>query len=225
MSQYNEVLAIFVKTPELSPVKTRLASSIGQAQALKFYEMSLLATAAVARAAQDKIPTLDVVWAVAEPQALSAPRWSAFKTVSQGEGGLGERLSHVYDQLKSKYEYISFIGADSPHILPTQLVHALNLTKQKASPSQFVIGETDDGGFYYFGSSQNLKRSVWLGIEYSSEKTAAQLIERVQEMGPVKKIQTAFDIDTFEDLSRLAHQSVDLPEQQTVVDWARSLKN
>ncbi len=34
-------IAIFVKTPGVSPLKTRLAASLGQEKALHFYKLSL----------------------------------------------------------------------------------------------------------------------------------------------------------------------------------------
>jgi glycosyltransferase A (GT-A) superfamily protein (DUF2064 family) len=44
-------LAVFVKTPGLSPIKTRLAASVGEQKALEFYRRSLRVTEAVVHAA------------------------------------------------------------------------------------------------------------------------------------------------------------------------------
>lgn len=82
----NGVLAIFVKTPELSQVKTRLAAGIGQEGALLFYNRALEVTAALARQVKTELVDLDVVWAVAEEQGLKSDRWKEFATVFQGEG-------------------------------------------------------------------------------------------------------------------------------------------
>jgi glycosyltransferase A (GT-A) superfamily protein (DUF2064 family) len=48
-------LAIFVKTPGLSPVKTRLAEGIGQARAEAFYRLAVDAVAEVALATEPKL--------------------------------------------------------------------------------------------------------------------------------------------------------------------------
>ena len=52
-------LAIFVKTPSLSPVKTRLAQSIGEDKAIAFYMLCLEAIKETAKQID-----ADVVWAV-----------------------------------------------------------------------------------------------------------------------------------------------------------------
>ena len=217
------VLAIFVKTPEFSPVKTRLAAAIGKKAAIQFYDLSLRAVEAIIFEVRRQMPEVDVVWAVAESEALGMDRWNTFKNVSQGSGGLGERLSYVYDQLKAQYQYVSFIGADSPHILPKDLIQALSFTKLGIAKKEFVIGETDDGGFYFFGGSQNIGREVWLNVEYSSDKTASQLKDRLSAYGSTKKIPTTFDVDVVEDLRRLSDQMVELPEQKALIKWARSV--
>ncbi len=65
-------LAIFVKTPGYSPVKTRLAASIGQRRAEQFHRLAAAAVAAVAKAA---MPAVTPYWAIAERDALHDPLW------------------------------------------------------------------------------------------------------------------------------------------------------
>ena len=65
-------LAIFVKTPELSAVKTRLAAEIGREEAIAFYRSCVGAIEAVAAEASRRSP-LDVYWAVAEEPASHEP--------------------------------------------------------------------------------------------------------------------------------------------------------
>ena len=48
-------VAIFVKTPGLSPLKTRLAKGIGSALATEFHRRAAAAVSAVARAAGSDI--------------------------------------------------------------------------------------------------------------------------------------------------------------------------
>lgn len=218
------VLAIFVKSPEFSPVKTRLAASIGQEKAVHFYELALSATAAVAREARRHLTDLDVVWAVAEKESLSLPRWNQFPTVFQGDGGLGERLHHVYESLLQKYATVSLIGADSPHIDIDRLVNALVCTRNHREVG-FVLGTTDDGGFYYFGGGLSLSRETWTSVEYSSHSTAVDLSDGLEIIGPIEHLAKDFDIDVLEDLRRLSGlERRKIPEQIALIDWARKLE-
>lgn len=219
------VLAIFVKTPELSPVKTRLAEGIGKAKALQFYNHALNVTGALASHIRSELKGhLDVVWAVAELQGLDSDRWKEFGTVFQGEGSLGERLHTVYDKLLNQYDYVTFMGADSPHISSSEIVNGLTLTK-KWQNEKFIIGETFDGGFYFFGGSKPLEKDVWTRVEYSSANTAQQLESGLDKFGGIEKIKKNFDIDTIEDLLRLsASKDILLPQQMSLIEWTRTFK-
>ncbi|OQW47613.1 MAG: hypothetical protein A4S09_14975 [Proteobacteria bacterium SG_bin7] len=219
------VLAIFVKTPELSPVKTRLAEGIGKTEAFQFYNQALDVTAALACHVRSELQgQLDVVWTVAELQGMDSNRWREFGTVFQGEGGLGERLHTVYDKLINQYDYVTFMGADSPHISVSEIVNGIKLTK-KWRNEKFIIGETFDGGFYFFGGGKPLVKDVWTHVEYSSSHTAQQLEIALETYGGIEKIEKSFDIDTVEDLLRL-HECKNnlLPEQKNFIEWTRTLK-
>lgn len=218
------ILAIFVKTPELSPVKTRLAVGIGKEAALLFYNQALEATAALARQVQSELAELDVVWAVAEEQGQESHRWKEFGVVLQGEGSLGDRLHAVYAALTNQYDYVAFMGADSPHISSTEIVKGLTLTK-KWKDEKFIIGETFDGGFYFFGGGKPLRKDAWLNVEYSSEHTAQQLELELVKFAGIEKIEKNFDIDTIEDLRCLSECNASLlPEQNRIIVWARSFR-
>ena len=214
-------LAIFVKTPGLSPVKTRLAASIGKEAANRFYTLSLAATAAVAKLLQTRISDLHIYWAVAEPEGRDAKIWSGFPVIFQGNGSLGERLNFVYKELLKKHNYICFMGADSPHITVEELGLAVLLTAKNVK-KKFIIGETLDGGFYFFGGSVSLPDSVWLKVKYSTTQTAHMLMDELRKCGKLKRLKKHFDIDTIDDLFRYADKSFNsvnfLPEQMELIN-------
>ncbi len=216
----DSVLAIFVKTPELSSVKTRLAAHLGEERTLQFYDLAIKATAALALKVKMQIPNLDVVWAVAEKEATGIERWKQFPTIYQGEGDLGQRLNHVYQSLILKYETVSFLGADSPHLHWRHLTQALQATFVNKD-NGFVLGETEDGGFYYFGGGKALPKETWTSVEYSKESTAKQLAEGLKRSGHIEFIEMYFDIDVIEDLERLLKLEFrELPEQTALFEWA-----
>ena len=220
---FGGALVIFVKTPELSPVKTRLASTIGMENSHKFYELSLKATFALAQKAKEELPSLQVYWAVSEREGLCAERWNSLPVVFQGEGELGARLDLVYRELLQQHHFVCFIGADSPHLRLGDLKQGV-LATAKNLGEKFVIGETIDGGFYFFGGSVPLPSEVWLNVEYSSSRTAEQLISKLLEIGQIDFLGKNFDIDTEEDLRRLksaifSHGDELLQEQIDLIKW------
>ena len=82
-------LAIFVKTPGVSPLKTRLAQAIGQDAAEAFHRLAAAAVADVAKQAQAAMPGLVAYWAVAEREALDAPIWRDLPCIARVHRPLG----------------------------------------------------------------------------------------------------------------------------------------
>lgn len=209
--------AVWVKTPGLSPVKTRLARGIGAEQAERFYELSAAAVGAVVRAAAERAGgRLVPVWAVAEADSHA---WGGSEVVRQGEGGLGERLSNVYDALLQRFQFVLFLGADSPQIAPDALVRAAEL----AARGEFVFGPADDGGFYLFGGSRPIPRRVWLDAPYSSPDTLRALSAGLRALGEVSELEPLLDVDTEAELAGLrsslrARRDL-LPEQEELARW------
>src|SRR6476620_4510872 len=93
-------IAVFVKTPGMSPVKTRLAKTIGVQAAERFYLLSAASVEAVIREVVHHSFKPDVqlcpYWALAEEAADSYPLWQRFQKIFQGNGTLGDRLNQVY---------------------------------------------------------------------------------------------------------------------------------
>lgn len=217
-------VAIFVKTPGLSPVKTRLAQTIGREAAEEFYRLSARAVEAVVRhAAEDG--RLTPYWAVAERDGLEHPLWQGFARVAQSGGGLGERLAHVYDELIRRHEFVLFLGADSPQVSAGTLREATDALGDAGGRS-FVLGRSHDGGFYLFGGSGQLPSQVWREVPYSQPNTAEELARRLRRIAPVVELPNLCDVDCAEDLLRLRVElrrlSPMLDEQRQVLEWVET---
>ena len=214
-------LAIFVKTPGHSSVKTRLAASVGKNLAEQFHRLSAAAVAAVARAA---MPAVIPYWAVAEREALGDAMWTSLPTLSQGDGDLGTRLDHVCGQLQIRHGRVLMIGADAPHITVTLLHAAIDALHDESSP--FVIGRAHDGGFWLFGTRQLVPKYAWLAPRYSTATTADQLMQALSPSGQIALLPTLNDVDEAADLTSLvtALSALDppLPEQQMLLEWLLS---
>lgn len=216
-------IAIWVKTPGNSPVKTRLAAAIGTEAAEEFYWLSAQAVGAVARQAAGAAPELlTPYWAVAEEAALSHPDWRDFPTVYQGEGDLGARLSHVYDTLLQRHSWVVFIGADAPQITSELLAEAAQVLNETGD---FVLGPAEDGGYYLFGGSKPLRHSLWVAVPYSAANTLEAFADLLQSFGCIQYLPELFDVDTAAELPRLTaelhRKSPLLAEQTDLSEWLR----
>lgn len=194
----NCAIAVFVKTPGVTPIKTRLATSIGVDKAESFYKESLDFT-------QDRLLQLngDVFfphWAITEQEGLMSEMWTTFPALLQSMGSLGARIHSVYSTLIKSYDSVFLMGSDSPHLPIEYYMRAYN----DLFHNDFVIGPTSDGGFYLFGGNQSIPQEVWLSTPYSVETTYEILTEKLRGMGRLSLLPQLFDVDTIEELKKLA---------------------
>ena len=230
MREPSTAIAIFVKTPGLSPIKTRLAYSIGVSKEEEFHVLSSKAVEAIVKTARISYPLIEPYWAVAEPEGVRHSNWSRFKTIDQGEGSMGDRLNHVFHLLFEKHQSVIFIGADSPQIKSDLLVNAATqLGSSEYSRPPIVLGRCNDGGFYLFGSSVYIPASIWLNTPYSQKNTADGLVKHLSQKGlSVQDLPTLSDIDTLQDLLTFyefyENETGLLPEQKMLLRWTNRLR-
>lgn len=210
-------LAIFVKTPHLSPVKTRLAVGIGTEAATVFYQHCLhcleeLALHVMARTNGE----IQVYWAVGEKDGLDSPLWGKLPRIWTGDGGLGERLYHVYSTLVEQHGCAMLMGSDSPHLRPDHVLRAHALLQEHGGQ---VIGPAEDGGYYLFGGHTQLPRAVWLNIPYSSQHTCSRFASALAGYGPLHFLAQDFDVDSLADLAKLKGRAMTSPAQAALMHW------
>lgn len=217
-------LAIFVKTPSLSAVKTRLWPSIGRRRAEAFHLASAEAVASVVRDAQTQSP-LRAHWAVAERDAMHDDMWSDLPQLYQGEGGLGERMRHVHGQLLRCHAGAALIGADAPQLATASLMHAVNWLQ--ADVPRLVIGPARDGGFWLFGSNRAMPEQAWTAVEYSAPNTARDFLARMGSQGECLVLEMLNDVDHYADFSRARDELKALASptdaQQRLRAWMREV--
>ncbi len=214
----NGALAIFVKTPGHSQVKSRLAADCGARYAQDWYRHAAAAVAAVAREARASFG-LGAYWAVAEPDALG--EWPGLPNIAQGEGGLGERMARVHAQLVAQHGFGILIGADAPQVSVALLGEARDWL---ASPSQrFALGPADDGGFWLFGANVTPPLAAWSAVQYSAADTTRDLRIGMNELGAWRTLATLTDVDHGRDLPAVLHALETLPgpttEQCALAEW------
>lgn len=215
-------LAIFVKTPGLSPIKTRLADGIGMPAALHFHRLAAKATAEVVTSCAGAIQPY---WAVAENHSLAFGNWIGFPCIGQGNGRLGNRLHRVHARLQERHGLALMIGSDIPQMTPALIRAAVNTL---SSPEiDHVLGPASDGGFWLFGSKHRIRYEVWDRVPYSTASTAAVLQQNLAGSGRLEVLPTLTDIDTKDDLVKLRSTLSGLPAatgtQRELLEWLEKL--
>ncbi len=209
-------LAVFVKTPELSPVKTRLGAVIGNDNARRFYDLSLASISDLLRDVSRE-DNVSVFWAVAEAGARKNKIWNSFPAIYQGEGSLGQRLDKIYRRLIEDFDAVILLGADSPQLSAGVITQAIDLLRT----TPVVIGPANDGGFYLFAGTRKLPSSFWTSIPYSRSNTLAALLRQLPDEITPAVLSPMHDVDHREDLPVIIAElrNLDRSSAHRLADW------
>ncbi|MEL6986682.1 MAG: TIGR04282 family arsenosugar biosynthesis glycosyltransferase [Bacteroidota bacterium] len=185
-------LIIFVKNPELGKVKTRLAQTVGDEQALFIYKQLLEITSTVAK--NSLIPSL-IFFSENIPKDLGNWKHEQFSYHVQTKGSLGEKMADAFHQAFKKFDRVLIIGSDCPYITADLLKEASNHLDQ----NDVVIGPAEDGGYYLIGMNK-MYIHLFKDIPWSSasvfEETKSKVIQSNLRL---KTLKTLSDIDYEED--------------------------
>ncbi len=214
-------IAIFVKTPSLSSFKTRLSSAIGKERTYLFYLKSIEVTSYLIKSIESDSFDIYPYFAIAEKKGLDAEIWRSLNSIYQGRGGLGERLGRVYSSLMNSYDGVFFLGSDAAHIKYETILDSLGkLFREK---NDFVMGRSEDGGFYLFGGRSDVEASLWCRVEYSLNSTGSRLYDEFRKVGKITLVEESFDIDTGSDLLKYNDIDTDglLEKQLDFINWTK----
>lgn len=210
-------LALFVKTPGRSPVKSRLWPAIGREAAEALYLDCATAVGETAIALQ-RDGRLHAYWAVAEAErdgdadvSNALHPWQALPVIAQGDGGLGERMAHVYATLRARHGAALLIGTDLPQLSLPALADAANaLVHAKAD---LVLGPSEDGGFWLVGGRVDLPLAAWTAPRYSTPDARSDFLAALPQDLRVHTLDTAHDLDEPGDLAVVAAALAALPRR------------
>ncbi len=216
-------IAIFVKTPGYSAVKTRLAETRGARFAREWHERAARTVAAVAGAAASRSGAA-AYWAVAEPDAIAQGAWPELPNLAQGDGGLGTRMARVHAELVRRHGHGVLLGADSPQISVELLLQAMRWLAITEPPRQ-AIGPSSDGGFWLYGANRITGGERWEGVPYSQPDTGHRFRTAFDDRGDWLVLPALTDVDQARDLApmrrELAALATPLPAQRSLGEWLR----
>lgn len=187
------LLIIFYRNPRLGTVKTRLASAVGNEEALKVF----MRLAQHTRKVTEHL-TIDKVVFYSESVDLMDlwPNSIYLKTLQEGDD-LGERMANAFAAgFNSGYHNICIIGTDCFELTASMIERAY----AELETSDAVIGPALDGGYYLLGlrtmHSQVFKNKAW-----STETVLRDTLRDFESLGlTYVKLNTLRDVDKQEDL-------------------------
>jgi rSAM/selenodomain-associated transferase 1 len=196
-------LVIMARYPEVGTTKTRLARTIGDAEAVRLYQ-AFISDLARKFAGQ----TCDLHWAYtpAEVDFLSfiatlAPSFMQhMHSFPQQGADFGARLHHVFRWTNDRgYQRTIVIGSDTPQIGLEIVAQA----RKALDTADVVLGPADDGGYYLIAMRR--PNDVFRDIPMSTSVVAQMTIELAESQAlKLYTLENLFDVDELPDLLRLA---------------------
>lgn len=187
-----KILLIFIKNPRLGYVKTRLARTMGNVEALRIYRFLLEKThaAALRLNAHKMLFYSDFI--------EEGDIWSRdfFDKKVQRGADLGERMDNAFrEAFDAGAEKVVIIGSDCPELNES----VLNQAFEALDSTDFVIGPVPDGGYYLLGM-KSPEPSLFYGIEWSTETVRALTLEKIGALNKTAALLPELtDVDTEED--------------------------
>ncbi|WOI53758.1 TIGR04282 family arsenosugar biosynthesis glycosyltransferase [Parvularcula sp. LCG005] len=188
-------LVVMAKPPLAGRVKTRLNREIGTAAAVWFYRH---ATARLLHRLS-KDPRWTTQLAVnASPTARFSCWPTGVQRVSQGQGDLGQRMTHVVRSLPPGPVVI--IGTDTPQLELADIAMAFH----RLGRDDAVFGPAEDGGYWLIGLARRRPAvSLFDGVRWSTENALSDTIASLPTAFDISTTTTLLDVDTADDLQLL----------------------
>ncbi len=190
------LLMIFVRNPELGKVKTRLAKTVGNVNALEIYKKLLEHTGKVCIG----VPSKRIVFYsdyIDEYDCFDNVKF--YKKLQSGDS-LGERMKNAFLWgFNNGFKRVIIIGSDCYQINSGIVAEALETLKS----NDFTIGPATDGGYYLLGM-KTLYPQVFENKKWSSENVLLDTLLDIKKLNKtVHMLPTLSDVDFEEDLGEL----------------------
>lgn len=184
-------LIVFIKNIIPGKVKTRLAATVGNEEAIKIYSALLESTRKVALNVNADL------FVFYSNFIENHDIWDnqTFLKKTQRGNNIGERMSNAFVDVFPKYKNAILIGGDIAN-LSTDI---LNEGFEKLNTHDFVLGPAHDGGYYLIGMKEPAP-SIFEKIKWSTDSVSKTTIEKIEALGKTYHLlPTLSDIDREED--------------------------
>jgi len=188
------LLIIFTRNPELGKVKTRLAKTIGDKNALTIYKTLLDKTEKTTRALNcDKAVYYSVK--IRENDIWDT---SIYQKYQQHGDNLGERMHNAFaEAFSNNYDKITIIGSDLFDINQNHINEAFKALNN----NDIVIGPAHDGG-YYLLAMKSLYSQIFKNKKWGASTVFKDTITDLKNES-IHLLETLNDIDIYDDLKNI----------------------
>ena len=190
-------IIFFVKAPQHSKVKTRLAAAIGQEKALNIYILLLKHSWKVL-----KNTAIEILVAYTPPGNLPLMQkllGADCSYLPQKGYDIGSRMANAFQQVfENVTERSLLIGSDLPCLDEETITKAFDALANH----EVVLGPSSDGGYYLIGfQKKSFTKNVFDEIAWSSSRVYNQTVSRIKELNlSLFVLPIMHDIDTLGDL-------------------------
>lgn len=204
----SDCVVVMIKYPRPGRVKTRLAATEGEEQAVALYRCFV----------KDVLRTVDAVdaqtmlsidpWTLRSDFAawLGSERWFQ----PQVGADLGAKMDDAFSRAFERgHDRVVLIGSDLPDLPESRLLEAFRALNRH----EVVLGPAQDGGFYLLGwTRQAFRPGLFAAISWSVPTVLAQCRKALHQSGLEPCfLEPWFDVDDEEDLRELARRDL-LPQ-------------
>jgi rSAM/selenodomain-associated transferase 2/rSAM/selenodomain-associated transferase 1 len=190
-------VAVFCKLPSPGSVKTRLAASIGDGDAVKIYKRMVQHTLEQVHKCNAHGRTL--IFYAPETAEPAMREWlgKRHRFFPQHGGDLGDRMLDAFRRAASNgVRELLIIGTDCPGLTTSHLDQAF----RALSDHDIVLGPTRDGGYFLIGADRPLP-CLFKEIAWSTGAVFEQTMAiAARESLHVAQLEKLTDVDTVDDL-------------------------
>ncbi|MFD2036033.1 TIGR04282 family arsenosugar biosynthesis glycosyltransferase [Belliella marina] len=188
---------MFQKNPVLGKVKTRLAATVGEKEALDIYLQLLQHTYKIINELTD-VETFIYFSDTLETEMDQMFVEDIHLRLQEGID-LGSRMKNAFDEvLNEGFDKALIIGTDCPEISPK----IINMAFEALETTDVVFGPALDGGYYLLGIKQVIS-NLFENMAWSHHKVLSDSIKRLNlENQTFTLLEMLSDIDTEEDWKR-----------------------
>ncbi|MBC7642364.1 MAG: TIGR04282 family arsenosugar biosynthesis glycosyltransferase [Flavobacterium sp.] len=186
----NQIL-IFTRNPELGKVKTRLAATIGDQNALEIYEILLNHTEKI-------INPINVTKTVMySEEIITDDIWDNEKYDKKVQFGqdLGAKMKNaVAGALENDYKKVVVIGSDLYDLQESDITTAF----EKLDKFDVVLGPASDGGYYLLGL-KFIPDNIFFNKKWGTSSVLKDTLTDLENFN-IYLLDIKNDIDTFNDI-------------------------
>lgn len=186
-----DLLLILTRNPELGKCKTRLAAKVGDSAALDIYKFLLNKTVSFTKDLKVE------KWVYYSEEIWEEDIWDnkLYQKKLQIGNDLGERMMNAFNEgFQAGFEHIIIIGSDMYHLNQSDLEEAFSKFKNH----NFVVGPSEDGGYYLLGM-KSLKKELFQNKEWGTSSVLAGTLSDIEDE-KIALLEEKNDVDYYEDI-------------------------